>query len=212
MFQRRKSLYDHLIDFVIEPGYYLEINEKLSTFKKLRRFLENVIVTHCRCNFVSTWNIFYFLSFFFLFYSLASTSSVDIQSCVKDFADFDVRSLSDRIWLFCSALRTWENDIEPLPKRTLAVKRNVGACSKSSLVARKEQVQRPTRCSHSSPHWKVLRRPSSNRGSTFLWSSIEVQRHCSYRCIILTVIFNVMSGVKFESYKSQGAWSHSEGH
>lgn len=154
-----------------------------------------------------------FLSFLlFLFYSLASTSSVDIQSCVKDFADFDVRSLSDRIWLFCSALRTWENDIEPLPKRTLAVKRNVGACSKSSLVARKEQVQRPTRCSHSSPHWKVLRRPSSNRGSTFLWSSIEVQRHCSYRCIILTVIFNVMSGVKFESYKSQGAWSHSEGH
>lgn len=42
--------------------------------------------------------------------------------------------------------------------------------------------------------------------------SIEVQRHCSYRCIILTETFNVMSGVKFESCESQGAWSHSEGH
>ena len=110
-------------------------------------------------------------------------------------------------------LGTWENDIEA-SSETHAHREKERRRSKSSLVALygASSKTHDARRSHSSAHEgeDFETAPRQFEDLPFYDRALKFNDIALTDGIILTAIFNVMSGVKFESCESQGAWSHSE--
>lgn len=126
---------------------------------------------------------------------------------------------SPAVWLRLAFLFCFSWDVRkwyrmPLPKRTLTVKRNdvasheIESCCSYGASSKTYDA----RCSHSSAHEgeDFETAPRQSEDLPFYDRALKFNDIALTDGIILTAIFNVMSGVKFESCESQGAWSHSE--